>query len=203
MLNGSSAAGTAIIVGIVAFVLSLLVVPLVRKIALRAGVLDNPQQGKMHTGATPYFGGLAIGLAALLIPSLSRTWTREAAFIGLGAITIAVCGLIDDLRDLHPFIRLGIEIMAAALAVHAGAKIGLFGDWRDAALTIVWLVVITNSFNLLDNMDGVAGTIATATAGALVVAAILQDQVLEAIARQIVVENGCERSCPPDFQFGF
>jgi UDP-GlcNAc:undecaprenyl-phosphate GlcNAc-1-phosphate transferase len=47
----------------------------------------------------------------------------------------------------------------------AGARINLFGNWIDVVLTIGWLVVITNSFNLLDNMDGVAGTIATATAG--------------------------------------
>jgi UDP-GlcNAc:undecaprenyl-phosphate GlcNAc-1-phosphate transferase len=62
--------------------------------------------------------------------------------------------------------------------VHAGARIQLFDNWLDVALTIAWLVVITNSFNLLDNMDGAAGSIATATAVALVVAAVLQEQVL-------------------------
>jgi len=190
VLEGSSAASTAIVVGAVAFVLSLIVVPVVRKIAVRTGVLDNPEQGKMHTGATPYFGGIAIALAALLIPSLSRSWTQEAAFIGLAAILVAVCGLVDDLRNLHPFIRLGIEILAAGLAVHAGARINLFGNWIDVVLTIGWLVVITNSFNLLDNMDGVAGTIATATAGALVIAAILQDQVLVG-ALAAAVAGGC------------
>lgn len=169
---------TVLIVGAVAFLVALAGVPGVRRLAVKTGVLDTPEQGKMHTGATPYFGGLAIGFAALLIPSIFQDWTRQAAYIGVAAIMVSVCGLIDDLRNLHPYVRLGVEVMAAGLAVHAGARIDIFANWIDVALTIIWLVVITNSFNLLDNMDGVAGSIATATAVALVVAAVLERQIL-------------------------
>ncbi|HEX2785226.1 MAG TPA: MraY family glycosyltransferase, partial [Ilumatobacteraceae bacterium] len=181
---------TVIIIGSISFLVALVGVPAVRRIAVRTGVLDNPEQGKMHTGATPYFGGLAIGFAALLIPSLFQDWTRQAAYIGIGAIMVSACGLIDDLRNLNPYFRIGVEVLAAALAVHAGARIGLFGNWLDTAVTIVWLVVITNSFNLLDNMDGVAGTIATATAIALVVASVLQGQILVG-ALAAALAGGC------------
>ncbi len=149
MLDNASPEWTVIVIGSVAFVVALVGVPTVRRLAVRAGVLDNPEQGKMHTGATPYFGGLAIGLAALLIPSLFQDWTREAAYIGIAAIAVSLCGLVDDLRNLNPYARLGVEILAAALAVHAGARIYLFNNWLDVVLTVVWLVVITNSFNLL------------------------------------------------------
>ena len=190
MLDTASPVWTVIIIGSVAFVVALVGVPTVRRIALHTGVLDNPEQGKMHTGATPYFGGLAIGLAALLIPSLFQDWTREAAYIGIAAIAVSLCGLVDDLRNLNPYARLGVEMLAAALAVHAGARIRIFDNWVDIALTIGWLVVITNSFNLLDNMDGVAGTIATATAIALVVAAVLQGQILVG-ALAAALAGGC------------
>jgi UDP-GlcNAc:undecaprenyl-phosphate GlcNAc-1-phosphate transferase len=189
-LENASPIWTVIIIGSIAFVVALVGVPTVRRLAVRTGVLDNPEQGKMHTGATPYFGGLAIGFATLLIPSLFQSWTREAAYIGVAAIMVSLCGLVDDLRNLNPYARLGVEILAAALAVHAGARMNLFGNWLDVALTILWIVVITNSFNLLDNMDGVAGTIATATAIALVVAAVLQDQVLVG-ALAAALAGGC------------
>ena len=190
MIDEANAVVVVLVVGSVAFLLSLAAVPTVRRVALRTGVLDEPEQGKMHTGATPYFGGLAIGLTALLIPSLFQDWTKEAAYIGIAAIMVAVCGLLDDVRNIHPYVRLGVEVMAAGLAVHAGARVDVFDNWVDIVLTITWLVVITNSFNLLDNMDGVAGTIATATAGALVVAAVLQDQILVG-ALAAAVAGGC------------
>jgi UDP-GlcNAc:undecaprenyl-phosphate GlcNAc-1-phosphate transferase len=71
---------------------------------------------------------------------------------------------------------LAIEAVAALLAAMAGARVGLVGGAFDWVLTVVWLVVITNSFNLLDNMDGAAGVIATVTAVCLAVAATLQGQ---------------------------
>lgn len=190
MLYNANVLHVVIIVGGAAFLASLAGVPVMRRFAIRIGVLDNPKQGKMHTGSTPYFGGIAIGLAALLIPSIFQDWTREFAYIVVAAILVSLCGLIDDLRSLHPYVRIGVELMAAGLAVHAGARIDVFGNWLDVAVTVCWLVVITNGFNLLDNMDGAAASIATATAVALVVAAVLQEQILVG-ALAAAVAGGC------------
>jgi UDP-GlcNAc:undecaprenyl-phosphate/decaprenyl-phosphate GlcNAc-1-phosphate transferase len=169
-----------LLTGGIAFILSAVLVPTVRKIATQLKVLDQPSQGKMHTGATPYFGGLAIGMAGLVIPSLFNSWSRDAAFVGLAAIMVSVTGLVDDLKNLHPAPRLGIEVVASLLAVHGGARVQIFNNWLDVVITVAWLVVITNSFNLMDNMDGVAATIAVATSSALLIAAVLQSQWLVA-----------------------
>lgn len=178
MLQDADALVVVLVAGGSAFLLALIGVPVARRLAVHVGVLDTPGRGKMHTGATPYFGGLAIGMAALVVPSLFQDWSREAAYIGVAAIMVSACGLVDDLRNLRPIVRIGVQIMAAGLAVHAGARIELFGSWLDVVPTIAWLVVITNSFNLLDNMDGAAGSIVATTAVALTVAAVLQEQIL-------------------------
>src|SRR5207249_9867392 len=66
--------------------------------------------------------------------------------------------------DLGPGPRLTIEALAASLAFATGARVHLVNDPVDWFITVSWLVVLTNSFNLLDNMDGVAGVVATGTA---------------------------------------
>lgn len=170
----------ALFVGLVAFAASAILVPGVRAIARRVNAVDHPGLGKVHSGATPYFGGVAIGLAAIIVPATMRGWQSDAAYILLAAAMVAVTGLVDDLRDISPYPRLAIEIAAAALAVHAGARVDLIPGWAGAIVSVVAIVIVTNSFNLLDNMDGCAGIVATATAGALLWAALLEGQVLVA-----------------------
>ena len=88
------------------------------------------------------------------------------------ALLVAVTGLFDDIRTVRPGMRLLIEAGAAGAAAAAGAHIQLFGNPMDYVITIVWIVVITNSFNLLDNMDAAAGSIATVVASALAITAL-------------------------------
>jgi UDP-GlcNAc:undecaprenyl-phosphate/decaprenyl-phosphate GlcNAc-1-phosphate transferase len=180
----------AAVSGSAALLLTLVLIPLVRTLARRFEAVDHPGLGKMHAGATPYFGGLAIGGAALVLPPALQGWSREAAYVLIAAAMVSVTGLVDDLRDLHPFSRLGVEVVASLLAVKGGARVQLFGGWTDVVITVVSIVVVTNSFNLLDNMDGVAGTIAVATSGALLTAALLERQVLVASLSAAVV-GGC------------
>ena len=180
----------AALTGVGAFVVAVALVPLVRGTARRFNAVDHPGAGKMHHGATPYFGGLAIGFAALVIPPALQGWSREAAYVLIAAAMVSATGLVDDLRDLHPYSRLGIEVAAALLAVKGGARVQVFGGWMDVTITVVSIVIVTNSFNLLDNMDGVAGTIAVATSGALLTAALLERQVLVSSLSAAVV-GGC------------
>ena len=180
----------ATLVGGAAFVLTLVLVPLVRSVAHRFDAVDHPDSGKMHHGATPYFGGVAIGFAALAIPPTLQGWSREAAYVLIAAAMVSLTGLVDDLRDLHPYSRLSIEVIASLLAIRGGARVQIFGGWLDVVITVVSIVIVTNSFNLLDNMDGVASTIAVATSGALLVAALLERQVLVASLSAAIV-GGC------------
>lgn len=152
--------------------------PLARRWALDRDIVDHPRSGTAHAMRTPYLGGTAIVggcvIAGLVVPG----WTRGAAAVAVGAVLMLVIGLLDDLHELRPATRLAVETAAALAAAAVGARVDLFGNAFDWVLTVAWLVVLTNSFNLLDNMDGAAGAIATVTAVAVTASAALQGQVL-------------------------
>jgi UDP-GlcNAc:undecaprenyl-phosphate GlcNAc-1-phosphate transferase len=94
------------------------------------------------------------------------------------ACLVSIAGLVDDIRGLRAATRLAIEVPAASLAVAAGARAQLFGNPVDFVISVAFLVVLTNAFNLLDNMDGAAGAIGTTIAIALATTALLDHQVL-------------------------
>jgi UDP-GlcNAc:undecaprenyl-phosphate GlcNAc-1-phosphate transferase len=152
--------------------------PIARRVALRTGIMDNPASGKRHDRATPYLGGVALALGCFVAAVLVPGWGKGAYAVAAGAGLVAAIGLLDDLHNLHPVPRLLVEIAAATTAAAAGARVDLFGGAADWVVTVVWIVVLTNSFNLLDNMDGAAATIAAVTSMGLTVAAALQRQVL-------------------------
>ena len=139
---------------------SALVTPLVGRWASAHGIVAHPRRDRWHTQPTPLLGGIAIYLAATLgIVAFARV---DARLLGLlaGGTLLFVTGLVDDLRHLRPHTKLIIQILAACALVVSGIRVE---TERLAAvalpLTIVWVVGITNAFNLLDNMDGLsAGT---------------------------------------------
>jgi UDP-GlcNAc:undecaprenyl-phosphate/decaprenyl-phosphate GlcNAc-1-phosphate transferase len=169
---------STIAIGVLACLGSFALVPLVRRVALAYGVTDRPGNGKLHRQVTPYLGGVAMVLVALGASSFVSGWSAQAAVILAGGLMVATVGLVDDIRNVMPGPRLLVEALAALLAVSVGAHVELFNNPLDWLVTVAWLVVITNSFNLLDNMDGAAGVIATTTAIALTMAALLEGQVL-------------------------
>jgi len=152
--------------------------PCARNVALRYGITDRPAQGKLHTKVTPYLGGVAILVTALAASMFLPRWSAQGVAILAGAAVVGLVGLVDDMRSLGPAPRVAMEALAATVAFFAGARVHLVNDPVDWALTVTWLVVLTNSFNLLDNMDGAASVIACVTAIALTVTAALAGQVL-------------------------
>ena len=163
--------------GALALALSLTLVPIARIGALRLGVTDRPGKGKVHSVPTPYLGGVAVAVAVLGAAVLGG-WRGEAMAILGAAVLVACVGLADDVRTARPSVRLAVEAVAACTAFAAGARVNLLGGGGDLALTIVWLVVLTNAYNLLDNMDACASSIIGVSAAALLAAAALGDQVL-------------------------
>jgi UDP-GlcNAc:undecaprenyl-phosphate GlcNAc-1-phosphate transferase len=160
----------------VTFLVVVAVIPLVRRLALAKGITDHPAPGKVHSTPTPYLGGVAISLGAVACSFALPDWQSEAAAILAGAVMVGVVGLVDDIRTVPPIVRLAVEGSAAAVAVAAGARVSIFGEPYDYLITILWIVVITNAFNLLDNMDAAGGVIATTIAVALAVTALLEGQ---------------------------
>ncbi|WP_433500617.1 glycosyltransferase family 4 protein [Sphaerimonospora sp. CA-214678] len=148
-----------------------------RRVALHWGFTDRPGGHKAHRRPTPYLGGVAIMLGAVLPPAaLAGLADPHAAAIVIGALAVTLLGLIDDLRPLSPLTRLAVETLAAVGVVLSGVQATLTGGWPDIPITVLWIVVVTNSFNLLDNMDGALGAVTVVSATLLAAAAFVSAQ---------------------------
>ena len=139
---------------------------LLRAPASASRLVAQPSGERWHVQATPTFGGLGMGagvaagvVLALLVGALEPTW--ELAGILAGCALVFAAGLVDDVRHLSPVAKLVAQFGAAGIAIAAGLRVELVGnDVLGTVIALVWLVGITNAFNLLDNMDGLAATLA-------------------------------------------
>jgi UDP-GlcNAc:undecaprenyl-phosphate GlcNAc-1-phosphate transferase len=173
-------------------VLSTMLVPVAMAVAVRFGLLDHPGPAKSHSEAVPYLGGAAIvaSFAAIVLVATAikpppSGYPQLAGFLGLG-VALAVVGLVDDLRGgISPWLRLGFEAGAAITVWALGSSAHLAGVPRplDALLSILWVVGVTNAFNLLDNMDGLsAGTVVIAALAVFGIAALQHRYLVAALA---------------------
>ena len=134
----------------------------------RARLVALPTGERWHERATPTFGGVGIacGLAAgvaLAHRGRRRRPTWELAGILAGCGIVFAAGLVDDVRHLSPIAKLAAQFAAAAIAIARGpaGRARLERRRSASSIALFWLVGITNAFNLLDNMDGLAATLAT------------------------------------------
>jgi UDP-GlcNAc:undecaprenyl-phosphate/decaprenyl-phosphate GlcNAc-1-phosphate transferase len=150
----------------IALAISAALTPLVARWARRHSLVAIPRQDRWHSQPTPLLGGVAIYVAS----TAAIVWfgphdARLAGLVGGGTLLFAT-GLIDDFRHLRPHTKLIAQILAACVLVFSGVQIGT--PWLAAVaipVTVLWVVGITNAFNLLDNMDGLsAGTAVIAAA---------------------------------------
>lgn len=167
-----SGALSVIIAGSVAAALALALVPLARRVALRHAVTDQPEQGRAHRVPTPRLGGVAVLVAVVGATLIAFPRPQLVPVLG-AAVLIGLVGLADDLRSLPPSVKLLVESAAAIIVFAVGGRIELFGGIGALVLTVVWLVGLTNAYNLLDNMDGCASSVLAITAGVLMVAGVL------------------------------
>jgi len=146
-----------------------------RRLALATGFVDRAGPVKVHSHDVPYLGGVAIAVTALAVWPFRPDVPGHVIVVAIAAIAILTVGLLDDLWNLNPFVRLAAECGAAVAVVAANVRAEPFGNASlDVAVTIVWIVGITNALNLLDNMDGLAAGVAgVAAAGVFTLAAIL------------------------------
>ena len=145
---------------IAAFFVSLALVPVSRYLATRFGYIATPTKDRWHTQTTPIMGGVAI---AVTVFGLALTFGQsETIWVFLVSAGLMFCvGFLDDISSLKPSTKLAAELAIAALLVFFGYRL----EWvesltGDTLLTLIWIVGITNAFNLLDNMDGLCAGIA-------------------------------------------
>jgi UDP-GlcNAc:undecaprenyl-phosphate/decaprenyl-phosphate GlcNAc-1-phosphate transferase len=160
---------------------TLLLTPLMIKNAPAWGAMDPPGERKIHQEPIARLGGLAIfmtvglvGGAAMAIQSQMRVrLTDDIRFWGAlagGATIVFFLGLYDDIRGARVWVKFAIQLAAALLLVFMGGirvsqVTNPFGGsvdigWMAVPLTVVWIVGVTNAFNLIDGLDGLAGGIA-------------------------------------------
>ena len=143
-----------------AAVLTLILAPLVAWFFRRWGLVDEPGRAahKQHDRPTPYAGGvvLVIVLGALAWGEGLLASSEIRALLA-GSLLVFFFGFWDDLRELSVPVKLLGQVIAALVVVRFGVQVHLFDqDWLNQALTLLWLVGITNAYNFVDSMDGLA-----------------------------------------------
>ncbi len=160
-----------------AFITSLITLPLWRKWCARVALVDDPGRRKIHQAPVPLAGGLAVltGLAVplaagaiaakldllginpagLLSYGLSRRKVELIAIL-LGALGMVALGCLDDKYELRPSVKFGGQCVIALLVAAAGVRITLFvhSALFSYAITLLWILTVTNALNFMDNMNG-------------------------------------------------
>ena len=186
------------------FSTTFLTLPLWRNWCLKVGLVDEPGQRKIHAAPVPLAGGLAvltgltlplaggaiavkldllgINAAGLLSYGLSRR-AMELIAIVLGAFGMVALGCWDDKHELRPAAKFGGQLLIAVLVALAGVRITLFvhNAFFSYAITVLWILTVTNALNFLDNMNGLCAGLGVVGAWCFAVIAATAGQYLVAL----------------------
>jgi UDP-GlcNAc:undecaprenyl-phosphate GlcNAc-1-phosphate transferase len=170
---------------IVSFALALGLTPVVRRLARHWGMVAQPKADRWHNKPTAMMGGLAIFLtvtiAYLLFIRRMPNWPYGWVVM-LGSACLFVVGLVDDILHIKPYQKLIGQVMGASLIVYYGLSLPWSGSPSlNMAITIFWLIGITNALNLLDNMDGLAAGIAAIASAFLAASFLVNGRPAEAL----------------------
>jgi UDP-GlcNAc:undecaprenyl-phosphate/decaprenyl-phosphate GlcNAc-1-phosphate transferase len=159
-----------VITYVVALAAAVALVPVCRLIAIRTGYVAAPKADRWHSRETALLGGVAIGIIVLAGGLLIDSGGQLRVLMMAGA-GVFVLGFVDDLIGLKPSSKLVVEIALASMLVYFGYRLHWSASLTlDSMLTLVWVVALTNAFNLLDNMDGLCAGIGLIVSITLVVA---------------------------------
>jgi UDP-GlcNAc:undecaprenyl-phosphate/decaprenyl-phosphate GlcNAc-1-phosphate transferase len=165
-----------------AFAVTALITPLVRRFALAHGIVDHPNEArKIHRAPVAYLGGCAIFAGFLVATAVFLPPSRQLIALVLGCLVLVVVGVIDDMRGLSPWVKLGGQFVAAGIALSGGIGITSITNplggvidltWGRFAvdlwgfnfnitpignlLSLLWMVGLANTVNFLDGVDGLS-----------------------------------------------
>lgn len=152
----------------VVFFISLSITPFIIKFAFILGAVDSPSKRKVHNRAMPRLGGLAIVLAFYVGVLLFIPESMYLKGVLVGSFIIAITGFLDDIFELNPKWKLMGQLLASFFVVSSGLYIKFMHipflgqvniGWWGIPITFIWILVVTNSINLIDGLDGLAAGI--------------------------------------------
>lgn len=157
--------------------------PVIRRVADRFGVIDQPDRRKLHRAPVPLLGGIAIYLGFILALLLfGEGWVlSQAISILVGATIVSFLGIWDDRWGVRPLLKLLGQLVAASVLIVSGIYVSFLPyPALNVAITLVWVLGITNALNLLDNMDGLSGGVGAVAAAFFLLLAAMNGQYLVA-----------------------
>ncbi len=173
-----------------ALTLALAATPVARRLAVHTNMVDQPAQRKTHVTPTPMLGGLAIYAAVLLALMIfgDKFYVHQVAGIVIGASLISFLGLWDDRMPLPAWAKLLGQVIPVIVLILTGVQVSIFDSpILNIAITLIWVLFITNAVNFLDNMDGLsAGIAAMASAYFLLLAALSGQYLVGALAAALL-----------------
>jgi UDP-GlcNAc:undecaprenyl-phosphate/decaprenyl-phosphate GlcNAc-1-phosphate transferase len=171
----------------ISFLSVLLITPFVIKFAVYIGATDQPNYRKVHQKIMPRLGGLAILIGVMAGYFTAGLQNQSVKGITVAGIIIIIVGIIDDLYTLSPKFKLLGQIIAAIIVVQTGLTIDFItipfvGQFNLEILaypvTIIWILAITNSINLIDGLDGLAAGVSAIVISTIALMAGLNGNIL-------------------------
>jgi UDP-GlcNAc:undecaprenyl-phosphate GlcNAc-1-phosphate transferase len=171
----------------VALIVSFISTPVVKMLAQRMGAVDVPKDNRrMHSHPIPRMGGLAIFFGFILSTLVFVPMNDQYRGMLLGAVVIVVLGIFDDIYSLKASFKFAVQIAAALIALFSGNVISALSNpnifsqnpvwelgWLAYPVTVIWIVAITNSVNLIDGLDGLACGVSTISSMTMLVIALV------------------------------
>jgi UDP-GlcNAc:undecaprenyl-phosphate GlcNAc-1-phosphate transferase len=164
-----------IFTGLISFLITFLLVPFLCKIAIKLNVVDSPDgKIKLHEKTTPYLGGVAVFFGFTVALALTLPYNSNLFLFFIGSTLALLVGLIDDLVVLTPRQKFCGQVIAASCFLKAGfyVKEIFFYNFWNVPLSLFWIILIMNAFNLVDVMDGLATLLAIGAASSFLVIAL-------------------------------
>ncbi|MBP1081411.1 UDP-GlcNAc:undecaprenyl-phosphate GlcNAc-1-phosphate transferase [Bacillus capparidis] len=177
---------------IFAFFVSLLTViiitPFIKRFAIKIGAVDRPDKRKVHSKLMPRMGGLAIFIGVAAGAVAMGLFESSIRTISIGAVIIIILGMLDDKFNLSAKVKFAVQTLVACMIASSGLTMDFFSvpfftdrlelGWLAFPVTVIWIVGITNSINLIDGLDGLAAGISVIGLSTIAVMALTADKIL-------------------------
>lgn len=158
--------GQYFVVFLIALGASYVITPFIGWLGRVFKILDNPQENKVHTKPTPRLGGLAIFIAYFFALVITKNLNSSSGIIIFSGAAILFLGILDDIFRVPAVLKLIYIFTITFILARMGLIVSLFGGnfYLNLLVTLLWIVGITSAFNAVDNMDGLAGSLAVIAA---------------------------------------